>query len=62
MYSVFVGLVTQLCSPPNVCAWRSTSIDTHCVHMHTKLSLSVFTMLGTLAVLSSLHSGVVVLL
>ena len=30
-YSVFVGFITQLCSPSNVCVcvW---SVDTHCVH------------------------------
>jgi len=28
VYSVFVGFVTQLCSPSNVCVW---SVDT-CVH------------------------------
>ena len=44
----FVGFVTQLCSPSNVCVW---SVDTF---VYTQSSLSVFTMLGT-AVLSSLH-------
>ena len=55
VYSMFVGsMVTQLCSPSNVCVW---GVDTRC--MHTQTSLSVFAMLGT-AVLSLLHSGVVV--
>ena len=46
--------VIVLCCKENVCVW---SVDTHCVHIQS--SLSVFTKLGT-AVLSSLHSGVVV--
>ena len=60
VYSVFVGFVTQLCSPSNVCVCVCVcvwSMDTHCVH--TQSSLSIFTTLET-AVLSSLHSGVVV--
>ena len=56
LHSVFVGLVTQLCSPSNMCVW---SVDTR-VHTRYINSLSVFTTLGT-AVLFSLHSGVVVL-
>ena len=52
VYSVFMGFVTQLCSPSNdvtVCeTWSHVCI------------LSIFTMVG-IAVLSSLHSGVVVL-
>ena len=56
VYSVFAGcMVTQLCSLSNVCVG---GVDTRCVD--TQSLLSVFTMLGT-AVLSSLHSGVVVL-
>ena len=39
---MFVGFVTQLRSPPNVCVW---SVDRRCVH--TQSSLSVFTMLST---------------
>ena len=51
---VFVAFVTQLCSPSNMCGvWR---VDTH---LYTQSSLSIFTMLGT-AVLSSMHSGMVV--
>ena len=53
VYSVFVGFFTQFCSPSNVCVW---SMDTHCVH--TQSSLSIFTMLSA-AFLSSMHSGVV---
>ena len=50
VYSVFVGLVTQLCSPSSVCVERG-----HMLCAHTN-SLSVFITLGT-AVLSSVHSS-----
>ena len=52
---MFVGFVTQLFSPSNVCAW---SIGTHCVHKQS--SLSDTTMLSA-AVLSALDSSLVVL-
>ena len=39
--SMFVGFVTELCSPSDVCVW---SVDTR---VHTQSSLSVFTTLGT---------------
>ena len=45
---LFVGFVTQLCSPSNVCV---CSVDTR---VYTQSSVSLFTTLGT-AVLSSLH-------
>ena len=52
---MFVGFVTQLCSPSNVCV---LSVDRR--RVHTQSSLSVFITLGT-TVLSSLRSGVVCL-
>ena len=55
VYSVFGGLVTQLCSISNVCVKRGHTL---CAYIN---SLSVFTPLGT-AVLSSLYSDAVVLL
>ena len=45
VHSVFVGFVTQLCSPSNVCVCVCVwSVDTR---VHTQSSLSVFMMLGT---------------
>ena len=48
---MFVGFVTQLCSPPNVCAW---SVDKR---VHTQSSLSVFTTLGTAVLIVFTHAA-----
>ena len=54
VYSLFVGFVTQLYSPSNLCVCVC-GVWTHCVY--TQSSLSIFTMFNT-PVRSSLHSGV----
>ena len=56
VYSMFVCLHGHSPLQSFKCACVG-GMDTHCVHIQS--SLSVFTKLGT-AVLSSLHSGVVV--